>query len=253
MKNPINYLLTLFILLYSCSGSDATTQLPDEDPEYHTIQGWVGEKFSVGIFSPSDSYHIEVKNPDIATGIVSDKGMVQINTVSPGSTHIQVYNSADKVIALISIDVVYFGGKNIEEIDMHPTEKSNVTVDALDQNVKSIIEDELWTEIAFRKSTKYTFDVNTNQFTMYIPQSDKNYQGKYKWTLDSLTLIYDDVIEEYGFEIAIGRVCYLLKTDKTPYYQSLYPEAGITNVSQVRLLYDYDRVGIPGGGGLTSN
>ncbi len=121
-----------------------------------------------------------------------------------------------------------------------PNVKSEVIVEAKDAEKKLLIENELWEYVKQRQRTLYTFDGETKEFTMDIAQSGVKYKGTYSCNMDSLILKYDNTTERYGFQIAVGRVSYIIKADKTKEYQLLYPNAGITSVKVNRVWYNWE-------------
>ena len=69
--------------------------------------------------------------------------------------------------------------------------------------------------------------------------------------ITSLTLMYDDKAEKFGFKFATGISLgygYILQSDKTAEYQQRYPDAGIT---EVKVNYIWKDNGIIQLGGLT--
>ena len=73
-------------------------------------------------------------------------------------------------------------------------------------------------------------------------------EGTYEWNITSLTLMYDDKTEKFGFKFATGMSHgYILQSDKTSEYQQRYPDAGIT---EVKVNYIWKDNGIIQLGGL---
>ena len=67
--------------------------------------------------------------------------------------------------------------------------------------------------------------------------------------ITSLTLMYDNKTEKFGFKFATGMSYgYILQSDKTVEYQQRYPDAGIT---EVKVNYIWKDNGIIQLGGLT--
>lgn len=74
-------------------------------------------------------------------------------------------------------------------------------------------------------------------------------EGTYEWNITSLTLMYDDKTEKFGFKFATGMSHgYILQSDKTSEYQQRYPDAGITEVKVNYVWKDNEIIQL---GGLT--
>ena len=89
-----------------------------------------------------------------------------------------------------------------------------------------------------RKFEKNHKKNKTKKFTMKTTSGISN-EGIYEWDITSLTLMYDDKVERYGFKLAIGTEYeYIIQVDRTPKYQLKYPDAGITEVTVNRAWKD---------------
>ena len=247
MKNQVLIILLSILFLNSCSDSDSDQELTK--PELISFTGWVGEKFYIPIDAKDKSYVLISDDSQVASSeFMNDDQWICVNTIKPGRALVKVVDKDDdKILLEIAVTVSYFGSQNIEEITMHPTLKTEVIVEALNLEIKQMIENKLWDEIKQKKRTLYVFNDKTKEFSMDIVQMEQKKQGTYEWSIDSLVLRYDDTIERYGFEIATGRRNYILWEDKTKEYQTLYPEAGITSIRLCRILYDWDVIGNIGG------
>lgn len=229
-------------VLHGCSESQ-----PDNEqltvPNRSSITLWIGETYDIILNAgfESNKYILKSDNPEIASaGFAENDNKFYINTFSDGVTSIRLIDSDnDKVVNEISVTVLYFSSEKIEETYLHPN-KSEVFVTAQDVEVQKIIENELWKEIKERKFSVYTFSKETKRFTMDVPQLGAYYEGIYEWDINFLTLKYDNTIEKYAFEIAVGRNGYIIQADKTNEYQLLYPKAGITEVKMNRVWHDCD-------------
>ncbi len=229
-------------LLLICSCSDKQTDPQPKEPSKTYFEPLVGEKFYASFDAEEDDYTLKIDNPEIISWeYTKHKGVIRIKALSSGNASISVTDANDNTIAIIGVWAHYFGSSNIEEITMHPDPnvKSEVIVEAKDAEKKLLIENELWEYVKQRQRTLYTFDGETKEFTMDIAQSGAKYKGTYSCNIDSLILKYENITEKYGFQIAAGRVSYIIKADKTKEYQLLYPNAGVTSVKVNRVWYDW--------------
>lgn len=129
-----------------------------------------------------------------------------------------------------------------------PEGSSGVIVKAKDIETQKKIEDELQVEGKSFIGTIYTFNRETNKFTMKT-LSRISHEGSYEWGITSLILRYDDRVERYGFNLATGmKYGYFIQADKTEKYQLKYPDAGIT---EVKVKHVWQDKGIIEVGGLT--
>ena len=215
-------------------------------PDVTSFAGFVGEKFYIFIEMKANGYKLKNNNPQIVSWeYIENDDAICVYAINTGIGSIDVLGVDGNIRSIISVSACDFGSSNIEEISMHLTEKSGMFVEANDAEIKQLIEDELEEDIRKKHRTLYTFDKKTKEFTMNIPQQEQTFQGTFDWSIDSLTLKYNNVTEKYGFQVATGRVCYIIRADKTKEYQYLYPSAGITCVKVKRIWYDWDIAGLP--------
>lgn len=237
MKSLAFLSLLILIFMSSCSKNDSGES--SLEPEILHLTGWIGEDWTLSL-GISTGFTFECKDLDkVSISILPDSDELYVKTIGEGYATINLIDPGQNILMVIIVSSEYFGSEDIEEISNHPTAKCEVNVEARDENVRLFIENELWEEIRLRKRTTYSFNSKTKEFSMNIPQLGESNQGTYEWSLDSLTLKYNDKIENYHFEFATGRRTYILLADKTAYYSSLYPDAGITKVTFSRLLYDW--------------
>lgn len=235
-----------FLLLFCCCSEKETTQETVE-PESISYSAYIGEKCDLFIELKTNNYTLRNNNPEIVSWSYIEKlDAVSIKLEAEGEGTIDVLDVNDNTKIIIHVHSFYFQANKIEELDMHPTERSEVIVEATDLEVKSSIEKKLWEEINRKKGTFYTFNSNTKEFTMSNPQTTEKFQGFYKWSIDSLILNYNNTTEKYGFKIATGRLCYIISSDKTKEYQLLFPSSGITAVRTKRIWYDHAISPLPG-------
>lgn len=236
----ISFILCILLVLYSCSETEDV--LPEvKEPPVTYYRGFIGEKFLSRIECKNANYTLRNDNPDIVSWeYTKDKAVVCVQTIKEGSGSISVVDADSTVIAVICVIGRYWGSKNIEEIDMHPTLDFEVVVEAEDLVLRQLLENQLREDMRCMRRTLYTFDSETKEFTMDIVSSGQKYKGIYEWNIDSLALKYNNAVERYGFNVATGRDSYVLHTDKTKEYQQLYPDAGITLVRLQRLWYDWN-------------
>lgn len=242
MKKQLS-ILCLLLLLCNCSEKEAIPEI--KKPILMSFVGFVGEKF---YFTPevvSNDFTLKTDDPEnISWEYLNNKNTICITPLRKGLFTIGLMDSNADTVSLISIAARNFESENIEEVDMHPTQRSEVIVVAKDGTIKQLIENELWEYVKQRKQSLYTFNDVTKEFTMKIPLLEQNYQGTYDWSIDSLILKYKDITEYLGFKIAEGRNCYIIEADRTHEYQILYPDAGITSVQVNRIWYDWDSLPI---------
>lgn len=236
----------IYSLLVFCSCSEKEVIQETINPDVISFSGFVGERFYAFVEMKANGYKLKNNNPQIVTWDYIEKDdAICIYAINTGIGTIDVLDIEGNTRSIISVSACDFGSSNIEEISMHPTEKSEVFVEANDVDVKQLIESELEEDIRQKHRTLYTFDKKTKGFTMNIPQQNQMFQGTFDWSIDSLTLKYNNVTEKFGFQVATGRVCYIIRADKTKEYQLLYPAAGITSVKVKRIWYDWDAAGLP--------
>ena len=195
-----------------------------------------------------------IKSHKFANEIIKNKTMkrlltiicavVSISTLDCGEASITATYTNNDTIAVIKVFVNYWEGKKIEEIGKSETLSPEVLVESKDTETKQLIEKELWNYIDQRKGSLYSFDGDTKQFTIEITQLGEKHQGTYRWSIDSLTLSYNDTIEKYAFQMFPRRDYYKIQADKTEEYQSKYPKASITSVKISRIWYDSDKLHI---------
>ena len=123
-----------------------------------------------------------------------------------------------------------------------------VIIKAVDLKIPPEIEVELREKEKPFIGATYTFNQETKKFTM---ETDSGIfkEGTYEWNITSLTLMYDNKTEKFGFKFATGMSYgYILQSDKIVEYQQRYPDAGIT---EVKVNYIWKDNGIIQLGGLT--
>lgn len=236
----------IYSLLVFCCCSEKEVIPETIEPAVTSFSVFVGEKVYTSIEMNANDYKLKNNNPQIVTwDYIKKDDLICVYALRSGLGSIDVLDTEGNIRSKIFVSASDFGGSNIEEISMHPTEKSDVFVEADNSDVKQVIEDELWMDIKQKHKTIYAFDRNTKGFTMNIPQQEQMIEGTFDWSIDSLILKYDNVTERYGFKVATGRVCYIIEANKTKEYQLLYPDAGITSVKVKRIWYDWDMAGLP--------
>ncbi len=204
--------------------------------------------------SEEEPYEVEKKSVSIATAIL-DEMSVCITTYKSGSTMIRLIDTDNNKIACeISVYVKYFNSPEI--VNWGIPLKGNpdypgVIIKAVDLRIPPEIEVELREKEKPFIGATYTFNQETKKFTM---ETDSGIfrEGTYEWNITSLTLMYDDKTEKFGFKFATGISLvgygYILQSDKTSEYQQRYPDAGIT---EVKVNYIWKDNGIIQLGGLT--
>lgn len=219
---------SLFISFYGCSKEEPY------EPEKKSISIWEGETSHISIETDLTRYNctLQSDNQEIATAII-DKMGICIITHKSGSTMIRLLDN-DKILCEIFVYVKYFGSPEIIDWGI-PLKEGNpgypgITIKATDLRIPPEIEKELREESKPFISAIYTFNQSTKKFTMKT-SPEIFYEGTYEWSLTSLTLIYNNKIEKYGFKFATGmEKGYIIQADKTEKYQQRYPDAGITEV-----------------------
>ena len=220
---------SLFISLYGCS---------EEQPyevEKKSVSIWEGMTSYVIIETDltQHNYKLESENQEIATAIL-DEMSVCIATYKSGNTMIRLIDTDNNKIACeIYVYVKYFNSPEI--INWGIPLKGNpdypgVIIKAVDLRIPPEIEVELREKEKPFIGATYTFNQETKKFTM---ETDSGIfkEGTYEWNITSLTLMYDNKTEKFGFKFATGMSYgYILQSDKTVEYQQRYPDAGITEV-----------------------
>lgn len=169
-----------------------------------------------------------------------------------GSTMIRLIDTDNnKIVCEIYVYVIYFNSSEIINwgipFEGHPG-SPGIIIKAIDLRIPPEIEVELREKEKPFIGATYTFNQETKKFTM---ETDSGIfkEGTYEWNITSLTLMYDNKTEKFGFKFATGMSYgYILQSDKTVEYQQRYPDAGIT---EVKVNYIWKDNGIIQLGGLT--
>lgn len=246
----ISVFLIIVLLLasaYGCSEEES------HKVEKKSISIWEGDTRHVFIETDltEHNYKLESENQEIATATLDEIG-VCIATYKSGSTTIRLIDTDNnKVACEISVYVKYFNSPEIVNWGI-PLKGSpdypGVIIKAMDLRIPPEIEKELREKEKPFIGAIYTFNQKTKIFTMKT-DSGIFREGTYEWDITSLTLMYDDKTEKFGFKFATGMSYgYILQSDKTSEYQQRYPDAGIT---EVKVNYAWKDNGIIQLGGLT--
>ena len=221
----------LFVLLLASSYGCSEEQPYEVEKESVSI--WEGDTRHVIIETDltEHNYKLESENQEIATATLDEMG-VCIATYKSGSTMIRLIDTDNnKIVCEIYVYVIYFNSSEIINLRIPPE-----------------------IEIELREKEKpfigatYTFNQETKKFTMKT-DSGIFKEGTYEWNITSLTLMYDDKTEKFGFKFATGMSHgYILQSDKTSEYQQRYPDAGITEVKVNYVWKDNEIIQL---GGLT--
>lgn len=223
-------------------------------------QSYEKEKQAVSLW-PKETLHINTKvnlahsnhtlisdNQEIATAYPDDNETgAYIIAHKSGDTMIRLVDTNDnKTLCEIYVHVIYFGSPEIIDWGFSLEGYSGIIVKAKNIEIQKKIEDELLAEHKLLIGATYTFNSKTKKFTMKT-NSGISFKGTYDWDITSLTLIYDNKIEKYGFKFAVGmRYGYIIQTDRTNNYQQKYPNANITEVRVNRIWKD-NGIAIVGG------
>ena len=244
-----NFLLitSLFIVSYGCSKEEPY------EPEKKSISIWEGETSHISI--KTDLTHcnctLQSEDQEIATATLDEMG-VCIATYKSGSTMIRLIDTDNnKIVCEIYVYVIYFNSSEIINwgipFEGHPG-SPGIIIKAIDLRIPPEIEIELREKEKPFIGATYTFNQETKKFTMKT-DSGIFKEGTYEWNITSLTLMYDNKTEKFGFKFATGMSYgYILQSDKTVEYQQRYPDAGIT---EVKVNYIWKDNGIIQLGGLT--
>ncbi len=248
----ISKLLLIVLLLassYGCSKEETY------EVEKKSVSIWEGDTWHVIIKTDltEHNYKLESENQEIATAIL-DKMSVCITTYKSGNTMIRLIDADNNKIACeISVYVKYFNSPEIVNWGIPLKDNPNyqgVIIKAVDRRIPPKIEIELREKDKPFIGATYTFNQKTRKFTMKT-DSGIFKEGRYEWSTTSLTLMYDDKTEKFGFKFTTGILLghgYILQSDKTSEYQQRYPDAGIT---EVKVNYIWKDNGIIQLGGLT--
>lgn len=235
----ISGLLLIALLLTSLYG--CSSEQPYE-PEKKSFSIWEGETSHIDIETDLTHCNCTLKSEDqeIATAILDEMG-VCIIAYKSGYTTIRLLDN-DKILCEIFVYVKYFNSQQIIDWGI-PLEGDlgypGIIIKAADLRIPPKIEKELQEENKLFIGATYTFNQSTKKFTMKT-SSEIFYEGTYEWSLTSLTLMYNNKIEKYGFKFATGMgKGYIIQADKTKKYQQQYPDAGITEVKVNHVWEDY--------------
>ena len=244
MKKLIFTIFYLF-LISGCSKNEADQEFTEPTTTTIFYSVLTGQHIYAPLKKGKSEYILKTDNPKIvAFEYLEDIEAVSISTLDCGEASITATYANNDTIAIIKIFVNYWESKKIEEIGKSETLSPEVFVESKDTETKQLIEKELWNYIDQRKGSLYSFDGDTKQFTIEITQLGEKHQGTYRWSIDSLTLSYNDTIEKYAFQMFPRRDYYKIHADKTEEYQSKYPKASITSVKISRIWYDSDKLHI---------
>ena len=241
------FITSLLISSYGCS---------EEQPyevEKKSVSIWEGVTSHIIIETDltEHNYKLESENQEIATATLDVMG-VCIATYKSGSTMIRLIDTDNnKIVCEIYVYVIYFNSSEIINwgipFEGHPG-SPGIIIKAIDLRIPPEIEVELREKEKPFIGATYTFNQETKKFTM---ETDSGIfkEGTYEWNITSLTLMYDNKTEKFGFKFATGMSYgYILQSDKTVEYQQRYPDAGIT---EVKVNYIWKDNGIIQLGGLT--
>lgn len=236
----------LFLFSYGCSEE----QPYEPEKKYVSVWPEYTEYVRIEADLTHGNYTLKSDNQEIATAIIcDDKTSVCITTHKSGATMIRLIDTDnDKIVCEVSVSVKYFGSSKIIDWGIPLEGSPGVIVKAKDIEIQKKIEGELQVEGRSFIGTTYTFNRETNRFTMKT-LSGIFREGFYEWDITSLTLRYDDRVEKYDFNLATGmKYGYFIQADKTKKYQFKYPDAGIT---EVKVKHVWQDKGIIEVGGLT--
>ena len=236
------FITSLLISSYGCS---------EEQPyevEKKSVSIWEGVTSHIIIETDltEHNYKLESENQEIATATLDVMG-VCIATYKSGSTMIRLIDTDNNKI----VCEIYFNSSEIINwgipLEGHPG-SPGIIIKAIDLRIPPEIEIELREKEKPFIGATYTFNQETKKFTMKT-DSGIFKEGTYEWNITSLTLMYDDKTEKFGFKFATGMSHgYILQSDKTSEYQQRYPDAGITEVKVNYVWKDNEIIQL---GGLT--
>mgnify|MGYP007007067905 CR=1 FL=1 len=246
----ISRLLLIVLLLASSYGCS------EEEPyevEKESVSIWEGDTRHVIIETDltEHNYKLESENQEIATATLDVMG-VCIATYKSGSTMIRLIDTDNnKIVCEIYVYVIYFNSSEIINwgipFEGHPG-SPGIIIKAIDLRIPPEIE----VELTRKRETIhwcYLYIQSGNQEVHNGTDSGIFKEGTYEWNITSLTLMYDNKTEKFGFKFATGMSYgYILQSDKTVEYQQRYPDAGIT---EVKVNYIWKDNGIIQLGGLT--
>lgn len=231
-------LLIVFLptFLYGCS---------EEQPyelEKQAVSLWPERILHVNIKTDLThcNYTLKSDNQEIATASPSDsKTGVYITAHKSGDTIIRLIDTdSNKILCEIYVYVKFFSSPEIIDWGILYEGHEGIVIKAKDIEIQKKIENELWEENKLLIGAIYTFKNKTKKFTMKTTSGISN-EGIYEWDITSLTLMYDDKVERYGFKLAIRTEYeYIIQVDRTKKYQLKYPDAGITEVTVNRAWKD---------------
>ena len=241
------FITSLLISSYGCS---------EEQPyevEKKSVSIWEGVTSHIIIETDltEHNYKLESENQEISTATLDVMG-VCIATYKSGSTMIRLIDTDNnKIVCEIYVYVIYFNSSEIINwgipLEGHPG-SPGIIIKAIDLRIPPEIEIELREKEKPFIGATYTFNQETKKFTMKT-DSGIFKEGTYEWNITSLTLMYDDKTEKFGFKFATGMSHgYILQSDKTSEYQQRYPDAGITEVKVNYVWKDNEIIQL---GGLT--
>lgn len=232
-------LLSVFLLtaLYGCS---------KEQPyelEKQAISLWPERTLHLNIETDFGhcNYALKSDNQEIATASPDDnKTGLYIIAHKSGETIIRIMDTdSNKILCEIYVYVKYFSSPEIIDWGILQEGYEGIVIKAKDIEIQKKIENELWEENKLLIGAIYTFKNKTKKFTMKTTSGISN-EGIYEWDITSLTLMYDDKVERYGFKLAMRTEYeYIIQVDRTKKYQLKYPDAGITEVTVNRAWKDY--------------
>lgn len=252
MKTIKFLLITILFISYGCSEEQSY------ETESKTVSIWMGESEHINIETNLAHYNytLELENQNIATAIIDDniKG-ITIITHNKGKTKIWLLDTDNnKRLCEITIYSNYFSSPEIIDCGFPVDEVSDipgVIIKASNAEVQKIIKSELLKECKTLIGTTFSFNMNTLRFTMKT-YAGNFAEGTYEWTLNSLTLKYNNKVDIFDFKFAekgarkYGH--YIIQADKTEKYQLQYPAAGI---KEVKVCHYWQDNGIIQIGGIT--
>ena len=234
--SKLSLIAFLLTFLYGCS-----KEQPYE-PEKQAISLWPERTLHLNINTDFRhcNYTLKSDNQEIATASPDDnKTGVYIIAHKSGKTMIRLMDTDNnKILCEIYVYAKYFSSPEVIDWGILQEGYEGIVIKAKDIGTQKKIENELWEEDKRLIGAIYTFKNKTKKFTMKTISGISS-EGIYEWDITSLTLMYDDKVERYGFKLATRTEYeYIIQVDKTKKYQLKYPSAGITEVKVNRAWKD---------------
>lgn len=219
----------VFFILISCSRNEEPDNIVDPIRLSSDFVSFLpGEECIIDVFSKMEDLALLEENPNIASGWWTNQGQsILIRGESVGETFITIRDRKNpNISAEIRVVANYFSGDFEEQGD-----KSSIIVQACDNSIVDIINDEL--KIMAEKRSGIIYSFNKDNKTVDIDYSNSGYKKKkhiydYDWGKDYLYISIEGNVDKYGFGSFDSSKYVMLEIDLLEVYKIKFPDANVS-------------------------